>query len=187
MLKSCPPQTSSELRFGEIVTTLTWWFVLWKGGIIWHGCQNDLETKLLGTLQLHVYKNKILDLFLLDPIFVDGREKCFFQVLLLPSTYLRINTDLHIYIYMTTSSLPTCLREYTVTWQSPSLCSVSTPCCALICLYTPGQEYPDHAEATVFSSPFTADWQPSRSPAHKCISPQCVCVCVCRVCCMGVT
>lgn len=135
MLKSCPPQTSSELRFGEIVTTLTWWFVLGKGGIIWHGCQNDLETKLLGTLQLHVYKNKILDLFLLDPIFVDGREKCFFQVLLLPSTYLRINTDLHIYIYMTTSSLPTCLREYTVTWQSPSLCSVSTPCCALICTH----------------------------------------------------
>lgn len=58
-------------------------------------------------------------------------------------------------------------------------CSVSTPCCALISLYTPHPEYPDHAEATVFSSPFTGDWQPIK---YKSLQPmnvyhQCVCVC----------
>lgn len=61
-----------------------------------------------------------------------------------------------------------------------SLCSVSTACYALIGGYTPRPEYPRHAEATVFSSRFTEDWQPDThgSAAQTCQSLRCVCVCV---------
>lgn len=47
--------------------------------------------------------------------------------------------------------------------QQSTVCNISTHCCALISLYTACPEYPDHAEATVFSSPFTV--------THKTLQP----------------